>query len=88
MAWSRRMHGLEKVGGVGTALMVWRRVRVDIRHPSGWWFLRNFVAAAAVVVDRWGPRWARWPVGKSPIGAWLLLALWLGLPVILLRRLW
>ncbi len=83
------MRLVQKVTGAETVLMVWRRIRGDIEHPSGLWFARSFIAAASVVVVRWGPRWARWSVGGGgPIGAWLLLALWLGLPLVLLRRLW
>lgn len=83
------MRLLERLSGVGTAVMVWRRVRDGLEHPSGVWFASTFVAAASVVVERWGPRWARRRLGTgSPVGAWLLLTLWLGLPILLLRRLW
>jgi hypothetical protein len=83
------MRALQKISGVGTAMMVWRKVRVGLDHPSGSWFGRRFIESATVVVDRWGPRWARLRVGtRAPIGAWLLLALWIGVPVLLLRKLW
>ncbi len=83
------MRMLQKVSGVGTAVMVWRKVRVGIEHPSGMWFVRSFISAASAVVDRWGPRWARRHLGTGgPIGAWLLLVLWLGVPLFLLRKLW
>jgi hypothetical protein len=83
------MRLLRKVSGIGTALLVWERVRRDLRHPSGVWFGARFVGAATVVVDQWGPRWARKRlVGDVAIGAWLLLLLWLGVPIFLLGRLW
>jgi hypothetical protein len=80
---------LQKVSGVGTAIMVWRHVRGGLERPSGSWFGQRFIAAATVVVDRWGPRWAKRRLGTpAPVGAWILLALWVGGAVLLLRELW
>lgn len=84
---------LGKVSGVGTAFTVWKSVRGGLERPSSVWFGQRFVAAASVVVDRWGPRWARRRIaGAAPVGAWLLLALWLGAwlgaTLFLLRKFW
>jgi len=69
--------------------MVWDRLRDELPHPSGAWFGARFVRAATVVVDHWGPRWARKRLGPDvAVGAWLLLLLWLGVPLYLLQRLW
>ena len=80
------MRIVEKIAGVGTALMVWRKVRVGLEHPSTAWFGERFLEAATVVVDRWGPRWARKRlVTTAPIGAWILVVAWLGVPLWLVR---
>jgi len=80
---------LAKIGGVGTAVMVWRKLGVGQELPSVQWFGGRFLQAATVVVDRWGPRWTRKRiVSQTPVGAWLLLALWLGLPMLLLKWFW
>ena len=70
-------------------MMVWKRVRVGQELPSVQWFGGRFLGAASVVVDRWGPVWARKRVlTAAPVGAWLLLLLWLGVPLLLLRTFW
>jgi hypothetical protein len=80
---------LARAAGVGTASMVWRKVRAEHQLPAVGWFGCHFLNAATVVVERWGPSWARKRVlGMAPVGAWILLALWLGLPVLMLRGLW
>jgi hypothetical protein len=80
---------LQEVSGVGTAVTIWRKVRVGLRHPSAGWFGQRFVMAATVVVERWGPRWAKRRVGaRAPIGAWLLVVAWIAAAVILTSRLW
>jgi hypothetical protein len=80
---------LRKVSGLATALTVWRKVQVGLEHPSGRWFGQRFVMAATVVVDRWGPGWAKRRMGtRAPVGAWLLFAAWITGAVVLLRRLW
>jgi hypothetical protein len=80
---------LERLNGsLSAALMVWRKVRVGIEKPSSGWYAERFLNAATVVVDRWGPSWARKRVGGAPVGAWLLVMMWLGVPVILLYKLW
>lgn len=80
---------LARAAGVGTASMVWRKVKAEHQLPAVGWFGGRFLNAATVVVERSGPGWARKRVlGIAPLGAWLLLALWLGLPVLLLSRLW
>lgn len=69
-------------------ISVWRRVRGGLDHPSGAWFGRRFVTAATVIVDRWGPVWARRRLGKNgALGAWILLASWLGGALLLARKL-
>lgn len=76
------------LGGLGVGATVWRRVRGGIAHPSGTWFGRRFLAAAGVVVDRWGPGWAKRRIaGHAPVGAWILLACWLGGAIVLARKL-
>jgi hypothetical protein len=80
---------LARVMGVGTASMVWRTVRANQQMPAVGWFGGRFLTAATVVVEKWGPAWARKRVlGWAPIGAWILLALWLGLPLVLASKLW
>ncbi len=80
---------LARVMGVGTASMVWRKVRAGQQMPAVGWFGGRFLMAATVVVEKRGPRWARKRVvGSAPVGAWILLALWVGLPLLLLCRLW
>ena len=80
---------LARVMGVGTASMVWRKVRADQQMPVVGWFGGRFLNAATVVVEKWGPGWARRRVlGSAPVGAWILLALWLGLPGVVLAKLW
>ena len=80
---------LRRVSGLGTAMTVWQAVRPGLRHPSAAWFGRRFLAAATVVVDRWGPSWAKRRLGtQSPIGAWLLLAAWIVGAVLAIRRVW
>ncbi len=80
---------LARAAGVGTASMVWRKVRAEHQLPSVGWFGGRFLSAATVVVERWGPSWARKRVlGLAPVGTLILLALWLGLPVLLLSRWW
>jgi len=84
-----RVSFLARMAGVGTGEMVWRRMRAGQELPSPRWFGRRFLEAATVVVDRWGPVWARKRVlGEVALGAWLLLVLWIGVPVVLLRVLW
>lgn len=80
---------LARILGVGTASMVWRKVRAEQQLPAAGWFGARFLMAATVVVEKWGPAWARKRVwGSAPVGAWLLLVLWLGLPLVLVQRLW
>lgn len=77
-----------RIVGVGTASMVWRKVRAEQQLPAVGWFMGRFLMAATVVVEKWGPSWARKRVlGSAPVGAWLLLMLWLGLPLLLLTGL-
>jgi len=76
------------LGGLGMGLTVLRRVRGGLDHPSGGWFWRRFIAAAGVIVDRWGPGWTKRRLfGGAPLGAWILLACWLGGAVLLARKL-
>lgn len=76
---------LTRAAGVGTASMVWRKVKAEHQLPAVGWFGGRFLNAATVVVERWGPGWARKRVlGMAPLGAWILLALWLGLPLMIL----
>lgn len=80
---------LARILGVGTASMVWRQVRANHQLPAVGWFGGRFLMAATVVVEKWGPAWARTRVlGAAPVGAWILLAAWLGIPLLLLSRLW
>ena len=79
---------LQEASGVGTALRLWRRVGGGLEHPSARWFGQRFVRAATVVVERWGPSWAKRRLAQAPIGAWLLLMVWIAGALILFRRLW
>jgi len=80
---------LKRVSGVGTALMLWSRFKDDFPAPPGRWFGARFIGAASMVVDRWGPAWTRKRLLVDiPIGAWLLLILWLGLPTLLIINIW
>jgi hypothetical protein len=80
---------LLKNSGVGTAIAVLRNVGQGIERPSGIWFGHRFIASATVVVERWGPRWAKRRFGtQAPVGAWILLSLWLGGAVLVVRKLW
>ena len=75
-------------GGVEMGLKLLRRTKPGFTAPVSKWFVYSFVDAATVVIDRWGPSWSKRRVGSSAVGAWGLLVLWLGLPVLLVSWLW
>jgi len=80
---------LRKVSGLGTALTVWRAVHPGLIHPSGTWFGRRFMVAATVVVDRWGPAWAKRRLANhASIGACLFFGAWIIGAALLVRHLW
>jgi hypothetical protein len=60
-------------------------VKAEQQLPAVGWFGSRFLIAVTVVVERWGPSWAKRRVlGMAPLGALILLALWLGLPLMVL----
>jgi hypothetical protein len=71
----------------GDHAALWRLVAPRDRPAGGAWFLSRFLDASSVVVRRWGPCWAkRHQVLGRDLGAWLLAALWLGVPVVMALR--
>jgi hypothetical protein len=78
------------LGGAEIGLKVWRKlVAAGPAAVSVAWFTHRFTIAAMLVADRWGPIWAKRRIaGRGSIGAWALLVLWLGFPILILSRLW
>lgn len=76
------------VEGVLLFRKAWPWVKQGAARPSGRWFGLRFMQSASVVVDRWGPRWARRRILAIPAGAWLLACLWVGLPILCLFAIW
>ena len=76
-------------GGVEMGLKLLRRTKPGFTAPVSKWFVYSFVSAATVVIDRWGPSWSKRRIGSAAaVGAWGLLVLWLGLPLLLVSWLW
>ncbi len=75
-------------GGFELGLSLWRRTKPGAGAPVINWFVLGFVSAATVVIDRWGPSWSKRRIGTAAVGAWGLLVLWLGLPLLLVSWLW
>jgi len=75
-------------GGIDLGLGLWRQTKARAGAPVAKWFVLGFVTAATVVIDRWGPFWSKRRVGSAAVGAWGLLLLWLGIPVLLVSWLW
>ena len=81
--------GLKWVAMEGTGAGVQQRlVRRILGKPGGGAvcannLVRQFIVAAAAVVTRFGPAWARIQVGGQAVGVWLLLLCWLA-PTVLL----
>lgn len=84
-----RLKFWSKMLGLGSCQVVWEKIRGDFPPPSGNWFKAHFFAAATIVVERWGPKWSQKRIlSDSPIGVWLLLLLWIGVPVIIFSLIW
>lgn len=73
-----------RFGGSGS---IWRAVKPRSEIAGVAWFIGRFITAADVVARRWGPRWTRERLllGRA-VGAWVLLALWIGVPGALVFR--
>jgi hypothetical protein len=84
------MRMIPGLGGVEIGVKLWRKLRaLDPGAAAAAWFARRFANAATLVVDRWGPGWAKRRIGNhGSVGAWALLMLWLGLPILVMSRLW
>ena len=84
------MRMIPGLGGVEIGLKVWCKIGAATPAAAcAEWFAQRFTNAAMVVVDRWGPSWAKRRIGScGSIGTWALLVLWLGFPVLVLSRLW
>jgi hypothetical protein len=51
--------------------------------PDSGWFWSAFLSAGERVVECWGPAWTGRRVGGRPIGVWMLVGIWLSVPVAL-----
>ena len=74
-------------GRVGDRVTIWRAARPAITTSHAAWFLDRFLASSAVLVRKWGPSWAsqRLLFGRE-IGTWILVLIWIGLPIAVLAR--
>jgi hypothetical protein len=43
--------------------------------------VRRFRAAGCMLVETWGPSWAKEKWFGEPVGVWILGSFWLGVPV-------
>jgi len=78
---------LRKALHIGDLARGWRLVKPREGVAGPLWFIKRFATAAEVVVRKWGPRWSRRrEVFGRPLGAWLLLIVWLGVPMGLVVR--
>jgi hypothetical protein len=83
------MRMIPGMSGAEIGLRIWRKVRAERGTPAHAWFVRRFTVAATVVIDRWGPSWARRRVGDGgSLGGWALLVLWLGLSAWITTWVW
>jgi hypothetical protein len=71
----------------GNQAAIWRTALPGRPAAGAPWFLSRFLDASSIAVRRWGPRWAakRRLLGRE-IGTWILVVIWLGVPLVLSVR--
>ena len=81
------MGAIRRLWSLGDHGAIWRAAKPRAEIAPASWFFGRFIVAADVVARRWGPRWSRERrlFGRA-IGAWILLAVWLGVPLAVLVR--
>lgn len=52
--------------------------------PDRAWFWARFTEASETIIMTWGPRWAKRRAAGRPLGVWLLGAVWLAIPVVVI----
>ena len=66
---------------------LWRVVRPAAVIPVGRWFVTHFLDASAIVVRLWGPAWSsRHHFLGRELGVWILTAVWLAGPILVVLR--
>jgi hypothetical protein len=58
---------------------LWAFIAKGATVPPGRWFSGRFLEAAGKIVDRWGPRWAKYRIGGHAAGSWILALFWLAI---------